>query len=111
MKTKNQGINAVVDSTADLLDKVSSPGSRAGSTVERVGKMRQKNVDAEVIALQMTKNSPKKKSYSTRDIEAYAKLYDDAKTKVVITAAQTRLLTDAQRQDEQESPDELISPN
>jgi peptidyl-tRNA hydrolase len=91
---------SVSDFTTDSIDKISSPASRAGSTVERVGKMRKANVHSEVIALQMTKNSAKKQAYEVRDIEAFEKLYNDTQTKVGITAKQARTLIEAQQQDE-----------
>lgn len=84
--------SSVVDTTTDLLEKVSSPGSRAGSVVERAGKMTEQGVDKEVTALQMTKNSPNGQKYTAQDVDSYAKLYFDSKTKVVLTAQQTRAL-------------------
>lgn len=87
--------HSVVDTGNDLIEKVSSPASRAGSVVERAGKMREEGVDSDVIALQMTKNSPNAQTYTTNDVEAYSKLYQDSKTKVVITSKQARaLITD-----------------
>ena len=56
--TFNNVVDTVVDTGVDFLDKVSSPTSRAGSTVERAAKMTREGVDKDVIALQMTKNSP-----------------------------------------------------
>lgn len=90
-------INNVVDTTFDLLDKVSSPTSRAGSTVERAAKMTNEGVDKDVTALQMTKNSPNGQTYSAADVEAYAKLYKDAETKVVITSKQATALIKDQK--------------
>lgn len=90
-------VNNTVDTTADLLDKVSSPTSRAGSTVERAAKMTQNGVDKDVTALQMTKNSPNGQTYSSADVEAYNKLYEDAKTKVVITSKQATALIKDQK--------------
>ena len=84
--------NNIIDTTRDTIEKVSSPSSRAGSTVERVEKMNVAGVSKSVIALQMTENSPNKKIYSETDIEAYIGLYEDAKTKVVMTAKQSRAL-------------------
>lgn len=84
--------NNVIDTTNDLIEKVSSPASRAGSVIERAGRMREEGVDSDVIALQMTKNSPNSQTYTTRDVEAYSKLYQDSKTKVTITSKQARAL-------------------
>ena len=91
--------NSVVDTTTDLLEKVSSPASRSGSVVERAGKMTEQGVDKEVTALQMTQNSPNSQKYTAQDVESYAKLHLDSKTKVVITAQQARALI----KDQQES--------
>lgn len=76
----------------DQLEKVASPASRSGSTVERVGKLLDANVPPNVIALLMTENSPNSQQYTTQDIKSFGKLYADSKTKVCITAKQTRAL-------------------
>ena len=81
-----------VDFAIDTLEKVASPSSRSGSTVERVGKLLDADISPNVIALQMTENSPNDHKYTIQDIESYGKLYIDSKTKVVITAKQTRAL-------------------
>ena len=83
-----------IDFVTDAIEKVASPSSRSGSTVERVGKMIDAGVSPNVIALQMTENSPNSHTYTTQDIESYSKLYTDSKTKVVITAKQARALID-----------------
>jgi hypothetical protein len=85
-------MNKTLDFATDTLEKVASPSSRSGSTVERVGKMLAADVSPNVIALQMTENSPNSHTYTTQDIESFGKLYIDSKTKVTITAKQTRAL-------------------
>ncbi|SDY15305.1 hypothetical protein [Nitrosomonas sp. Nm58] len=82
----------VTDIANNLIEKVSSPASRAGSVIERAGRMCEKGVYPDVIALQMTRNSPNSQTYTTNDVEAYSKLYQDSKTKVVITSKQARTL-------------------
>lgn len=94
---------SLTDTAADLLEKISTPGSRAGSTVERVGKMLEEDVDLEVIALQMTKNSATATPYTVDDVMAYGHLYQDSKTRAPVTAAQTRALIKDQR--DQKQPD------
>ena len=96
--------STVIDGAVNLLEKVSSPASRAGNTVERVGKMLDEGVSPSVIALQMTENSPNGNQYSKSDVLAYGKVYEDAKTKGVVTAAQSRALI--QDQQEQSSQDD-----
>lgn len=94
------------DRAVDLISKVQSPVSRSGACIERVSKMLENGVDPEVIALQMTKNSPNDKEYTVEDIMAYDKLSKDSETKVVITAKQTRALIreqKAQRQNDTNS--------
>ena len=87
-------MSKIINSITDSIDKVSSPSSRAGSTVERAGKMLNNGVSENVIALQMTENSHNKQKYTVQDVRAYAKLYKDAKTKVVITKTQAESLID-----------------
>jgi len=89
-------INSVADSATDQIEKISSPASRAGSAIDRVGKMLEAGVNPNVIALQMTENSPKGKQYTVAKVQAYGDLYEDAKTKAPITAAQSRALIEDQ---------------
>ncbi len=98
-------MSKIVDAVEDSLDKVSSPTSRAGSTIERVGKVCEKGVHPEVIALQMTKNSSNSYEYTEDDISAYKKIYQDTKTKVVITKAQASGLIENQKAEDQDVAD------
>ncbi len=91
-------INDVVDCVTSVVEKVSSPSSRAGSTIERAGKMLEADISEDVIALQMSKNSPNQETYSGDDVRAYGKLFEDAKTKVLLTAKQTRSLIKDQKE-------------
>lgn len=84
--------NSGVDAVNDTIEKVASPASRAGSTVERAGRMLEEGVSPAVIALQMTENSPNGKAYKSTDVQTLANLYEDSKTKVVLTAKQARAL-------------------
>ncbi|MPQ75776.1 hypothetical protein [Hydrogenovibrio sp. JE_KL2] len=95
-KAKDSIAHGIADSLSDLIEKVSSPASRSGSVVERVGRMVEEDVDLDVIALQMTKNSPNSQKYTRNDVEAYSRLYKDSKTKVTITAKQSRALINDQ---------------
>ncbi|HEJ5651575.1 TPA: hypothetical protein SL741_000299 [Pseudomonas aeruginosa] len=98
-----EAAGAIIDGSADLIEKVATPASRAGSTVERAGRLLEEGVDAEVIALQMTKNSPTGKHYTEAKVLAFGELYEDSKTKAPLTAKQTRALIKDQR--EQQSTD------
>lgn len=97
MSKSTNFVGNVADGAADLIEKVSSPASRAGSAVERAGRMLEENVDPEVIALQMTKNSPNGKRYTVAKVLAYGDLYEDSKTKAPLTAKQTRAIIKDQR--------------
>ncbi len=89
-------IDTTFDSINDGIEKVSSPSTRAGSTTERAGRMLEEGVSPSVIALQMTENSPNKKTYTQSDVVTLGKVYEDSKTKVVLTAKQTRALINDQ---------------
>ncbi|SIO59845.1 hypothetical protein [Paraburkholderia phenazinium] len=89
--------NAIVDGGSDLIEKVATPASRAGSAVERAGRLLEEGVDAEVVALLMTKNSATGKQYTEAKVLAYGDLYQDSKTKTPLTAKQTRALIKDQR--------------
>jgi hypothetical protein len=85
-------VNSAIDATVNALEQVSTPTIRAGWAVGRVGKMLEKGVDPQVIAMQMTKNSPKGTRYTASKVQAYGELYQDAKTKAPITAEQSKAL-------------------
>ena len=108
MKKLNDVTNVAVDTITDSLEKVLSPASRSGSVVERAGKMTEEGVDKDVTALQMTKNSPNGQKYTAKDVNAYAKLHNDSKTKVVITAKQARVLIKDQQKEANPVTDNLI---
>lgn len=99
----------IADGAADLIEKVSSPASRAGSAVERAGRMLEENVDPEVIALQMTKNSPNGKCYTAAKVLAYGDLYEDSKTKAPLTAKQTRAIIKDQRAQQETYSEPVLS--
>jgi hypothetical protein len=102
-------IQKAKDFTIDALDKVSSPGSRAGATVERVAKMCKANVAPEVIALQMKMNSVNNQNYTPDDIKAYAKLYKDTKTRVPLTKAQATAIIEDQKKKEHKTEGSIIT--
>lgn len=92
-------IQSIVEAGQDLKDKVvdldptRNSTDRAGHLVERVGKMDEGNVDHDVIALQLTKNSRKGNTYTESEIPTMVKMYEDTQSGGVgITAEQTRAL-------------------
>ena len=99
--------NTAIDNTTEFFEKVSTPASRAGSVVERVGTLLEEGVDKDVIALQMTKNSPNRKKYTGAKVLALGELFEDSKTKVTITSAQSRALINDQRKNNQNLGDSI----
>lgn len=73
-------------------ERVLTPGIRAGNTLERVGKLIKAGVCAEAIAAQMTYNSKTGTTYSSRDVETLAKVYNDCESKVLINKRQAEAL-------------------
>jgi len=89
-------IKKISDTTIDLLDKVSTSTSRTGITIERVGKM----YDKDVIALQLSKNSKNGNVYTEVHVDALLMIYEDTKTKVGITKSQATALIEDQNHDD-----------
>lgn len=92
-------IKKISDTTIDLLDKVSTSTSRAGTTIERAGKMYAKGVPKKVIAVQLTENSKSGNEYTETHVDAFIMLYTDAQTKVGITKSQATALIEDQTRD------------
>lgn len=98
--TMTTHIQKISDTTIDLLDKVSTSTSRAGITIERAGKMHDKDVDKDVIALQLSKNSKNGNVYTEVHVDALVMIYEDTKTKVGITKTQATALIEDQNNNE-----------
>jgi hypothetical protein len=81
---------------SDMLDKVASPKSRAGVSLERAYKMHASGVADEVTALLMSSNSANGNKYTKREIKTVVKIYEDCMTKVVITKAQAKVIIEDQ---------------
>ena len=77
------------------MTKTHTSSSRAGIATERISEMVKNNVDHEVIALQISKNSHV--IFTANDIKAYCKLYEISKTKAPITKKQTKALIKDQK--------------
>lgn len=88
----DQVVDAVVNTGSDLLDKVSSPASRAGSTIERVAKMARSGVVPTAIAAQLSSGSPTGHQYTTAEVDTMVVVYADCETKVPVTKAATEAL-------------------
>ena len=97
-----QTLKKAADVIEDVLDKVQTPTSRAGHTVHRVAMMLENDVDPDVIALQMSKNSATGRTYTATEVKMLGKLYNDCKTKSPIKALQAKALIRDQKEDSQE---------
>ena len=75
-----------------FIDKIRTPGSRAGNTVERVGKLAKAGVCHKAIAAQMTHNSKNGITYTEQDIQTLNKVYKDSKSGVLINSAQAKAM-------------------
>ncbi|CAM4054815.1 hypothetical protein [Pseudoalteromonas byunsanensis] len=82
---------------SDMIDMLSNPASRAGSTLHRINKMSSKGVSSKTIAVQLEENSKSGTSYTAEQVEGFNKLYDDCKTKVGVTKEQTKALINDQK--------------
>lgn len=78
--------------TDTLIDKIRTPSSRAGNTVERVGKLTKARVCRKAIAAQMTHNSRNGFTYTEEEIQTINKVYQDSKSGVLITTSQAKAL-------------------
>ena len=83
----------IADNVVDVVQTVTtSRTDRAGYSIERVGNLIDAGVSSRTIESQMTDNSTNNKIYTKNDVSAYEKLWDDVKTKVTVTKAQTTAL-------------------
>lgn len=82
----------IKEKLSEFDDSISSASTRAGRTIKRVENMTKAGVDAEVQALQMTKQSPTQQQYDVRDVEAFQKLAADTRVGVPITQQQVNAL-------------------
>lgn len=87
-------IQNVSDKAVDVFEKCSSTASRAGSTVERVGKLDESGVPHEAIAIVMTDRSTNKIKWTVEKVGIVCDLYQESKTKVLVTASQATALKD-----------------
>ena len=98
----DQTLKKAADVVEVVLDKVQTPTSRAGHTVHRVAMMLENDVDPDVIALQMSKNSATGRTYTATEVKMLGELYNDCKTNSPIKASQTKVLIRDQKENFQE---------
>lgn len=90
--------NKIKDTIVDSLDKVSTPTSRVGVTIERIVKMANAGVSNRAIVAQLEDNSHSGQKYSEEQVDGFKKLYKDAETKVGVAASQARALISDQQE-------------
>jgi hypothetical protein len=83
-----------LDKAVDILEKCSTPATRAGNTIERVGKMAARNVPHEKIAAEMTKRSKNNVTWTPQKVGVLCDLFRDCKTQVLVTASRASALID-----------------
>jgi hypothetical protein len=88
----------------NFIDKIRTPSSRAGNLVERVGKLTKAGVCRKAIAAQMTHNSRNGFTYSEEEIGTIQKIYEDSRSKVLMTSSQAKAL----KRDADDGEDVLI---
>lgn len=100
------GIQMVSDKVVDVFEKCASTASRAGSTVERVGKMDVHGVPRKVIAFVMTERSTNKINWTEEKVGVVCDIYQESKTKVLVTASQATALKDEYSSNAQDDLDD-----
>jgi hypothetical protein len=94
----SSNLNSILDGTADAWEELTSTRTkRTGYAAARVASALAHNVDAEVLALQMTKNSKKNSpdspiTFTADDMLAIAKLHAASKTRTALPKKQTSAL-------------------
>lgn len=95
-KVVEKVLHAVTDAGSQALDKVSSPASRSGTTIERVGKMAAAGVSDRAIAAQLSDGSATGHEYTVSEVGGMKSLFADCHTKVPVTkSAAEALIEDA----------------
>jgi len=98
------------DTVTDALEKVQTPASRVGHVMERAAKLVRGEVDPEVVAMQMTKNSPNGHVYTPQGVVEMANAFEDCETRAILTAKQTTALLDDQAQVNASAGDGSLTP-
>lgn len=87
-------VKKMIDNTVDAFEKCSSPATRAGNSVERVGKLDAHGVPREAIAALLTARTGEE--WTEAEVGTLSKAYRGSKRRVLVTAGQaTALLDDA----------------
>jgi hypothetical protein len=99
-------IQKVSDKVIDVFEKCSSTASRAGSTVERVGKMVESGVPRKAIAFVMTDRSTNNINWTEEKVGIVYDIYQESKTKVLVTASQATALANEYASNAQDDLDD-----
>ncbi|AZL83326.1 hypothetical protein EIJ81_00210 (plasmid) [Aliivibrio salmonicida] len=91
-KGKTSTGSKVKDGFIDVFDTLSNATTRSGHVLNRVHNLDQAGIDRNVIAVLMTSKSKNNFEYTETDIDAYAKLYIDCKSRVPLTAKAARAI-------------------
>lgn len=84
-------VKEVVDSAVDALEKCSSPATRAGNSIERVGKLDARGVPRKVIVTLLTERTGEE--WTEAEVGTISKVYRASQRRVLVQA--TALLEDA----------------
>lgn len=110
VKKVNLMSNKIVDKAIDAYDQLSNPTSRAGVTVKRVSQLVMNDVDKEVIALQLNKNSSTGNIYTPEQIQGIAQVFEDCRTRPGITKTQANALIKDQNNHHSECGSDISEP-
>lgn len=80
----------ICDKAVDMIDKVNTPRGRAGSTIERIGKLVESGMPPAAIAIMMTANSKNGYNYTTDHVEAARMIWDDCVSRPLIKSSEAK---------------------
>ena len=78
------------DKAFDMIDKVNTPRGRAGSTIERIGKLVESGMPPPAIAIMMTANSKNGHHYTNDHVEAARMMWEDCVSRPLIKSSEAK---------------------
>ncbi|WP_052310191.1 hypothetical protein [Pantoea ananatis] len=105
----DKALNVAADAGSLALEKISSPTSRSGIVIERVGKMAAAGVADNVIAVQLSSGSSTKHEYTVEQVVGMKALFADCHTKVPVSRPVTEALIEDAKSNPAPSGDGLIA--
>ena len=97
-----------LNKAVDALEKCSTPATRAGNTVERVGKLDAAGVPRKAIAVMMTERC--NFQWTEQSVGVICDVYRESKKQVLVTASQYSALIDDYALDKQADQHEDAIP-